>query len=184
MWHLQVVPHPEDYLSPGKEAWHLPTAAEEWSLPRDPSSCPCTGTQTCDPCNFCPAQVAQATACICHTKWDSKPDQYFSISMTMSSFLSQWPKKPPSNQHSWETRGFQLGLFILRLPAKCLLPGRGCVCTPEEQGQAGVSTTQFCWLLCLTHMFPPPRMLIPVCQGPYGPSPANPSDAPHEGPQT
>lgn len=42
--------------------------------------------------------------------------------------------KAPGNQHSWETQGFQLGLLILTLPAKCLLPRRGCVRMRKEQG--------------------------------------------------
>ena len=64
-------------------------------------------------------------------------------------------KGAPSGQHSWESQGFHLScLLILRMPAKCFLLWRGCICTLEKQKAQCLIQLCFHPLLCLTQ---PPR---------------------------
>ena len=61
----------------------------------------------------------------------------------------------PSGQHSWESQGFHLScLLILRMPAKCFLLWRVCICTLEKQKAQCLIQLCFHPLLCLTQ---PPR---------------------------
>ena len=61
----------------------------------------------------------------------------------------------PSGQHSWESQGFHLRcLLILRMPAKCFLLWRGCICMLKKQKAQCLIQLCFHPLLCLTQ---PPR---------------------------
>lgn len=66
-------------------------------------------------------------------------------------------KRASSNQHSWETQGLHLScLLILRMPAKCLLLWRDCVCTLKNRVR-GLALHQLQFpVLCLIQSLPNP----------------------------